>query len=439
MKRIRIIFLTLAVFSIYFGMSKIFTYKALAAESLNDISTHWANKEITTLLKDNIVQGYADGSFKPNKNVSVSEFLKMIVEMADYKLITKGNQWPDWYIETAIENSLIKKEDFADYSKPITRIEASKIIANYIKLDDVTKNNNTFKDLENETKETREIVLKLAKLGVINGYTDNTFKGNNLVTRAEACKIILNSYKAKQELMKTREGKLISQLTNIKDSNASTPNAYEIKNNNNSIPNTYEIKENRLYMYDTGKYANLNSQTLNQEYINDKLIIKALKKLVAEDSYTELKFVPDKYIINSLNLCYRNKFSDIDNGAFIFEIKFYENAYYDVSISKDNSKFMQDAIIKIRTGQMWQKNSELETASSCNEKNLYKLKEVIGAILGDNVKEEFINYIIEKRIEAGKIENSENPKIAEIKKIGKYTINTFCMNDKDIEIYIKKF
>ena len=51
----------------------------------------------------------------------------------------------------------------------------------------------------------------------------------------------------------------------------------------------------------------------------------------------------------------------------------------------------------------------------------------------------FIQYLIDKRIEANKIPESDNPKISEVKKIGKYTINTFCMNDSDLEFYIKKF
>mgnify|MGYP003314644542 CR=1 FL=1 len=57
--------------------------------------------------------------------------------MADYKLVTEGNQWPDWYILTATKNMLIEEGQFENYSLPITRSEASKIIGNYINIEDI--------------------------------------------------------------------------------------------------------------------------------------------------------------------------------------------------------------------------------------------------------------------------------------------------------------
>lgn len=404
----------------------ILTSTTFAAQniSFSDINNHWAKGNILLLAKENVVNGYNDNTFRPNNYITVSEFLKMIVEMADYKLETVGERWPNWYIQTAIKNNLIKNNEFDDYSRNITRYEVAQIVGKYINLNDVLKNKNIFIDLSTEEK---DIVLKLVKLGVVNGYSDNTFKPDNLITRAETCKIIINSYNAKQELQKNRNNELISELTNIYDEK------------NRDISNTYKIKNNRIYIYDDGRYANLNAQTLNQEYIEDKMVIGVLKELVGTDSYTELKYVPDKYIINSLNICYKNKRENISNCDYIFEIKFYENSYYDVSYSLDNSNFMNDACIKIRTGKMWDKQFELESMHSCSEKNLYKLKKAIGEILGENVEDEFIDYIVQKRIEAGSIENSDIPKIAEVKKIGKYTINTFCMNNKDIDIFIQKF
>ena len=330
--------------------------------------------------------------------------------MADYKLATSGERWPDWYIQTAIRNNI--------------RYEVAKIIGNYIDLKDVENAKNIFKDLN---KDEKDIVLKLVKLNVISGYEDKTFRSDNLITRAEACKVIINAYNAKQKLLEKRTCNLSSQVTNL------------YGKDKNDFDNTYEIKNNRIYIYDDGRYAKLEGQTLNQEYINDKKVINVLKKLVGPNSYTELKFVPDKYIINNLNICYGNTKSDVKNGNYIFEIRFYENAYYDVSKSKDNLEFINDACIKIKTGKMWDKNFENDGKLSCNEKNLYKLKEAIGEILDDNIKNKFIEYFIEKRIQASNIPNSDTPKISESIRIGKYVINTFCIDNNDLEFYIQKF
>lgn len=416
-KNIKILFLTGFILLISSG---VFANNLV----LTDIEDHWASEDIKLLINESIVHGYEDGTFKPNNNVSVSEFLKIIIEMADYKLETQGERWPNWYIQTAIKNNLISEKEYEDYSRYITRFEAAKIISQYIKLDDVSKNRNIFKDLSNDEK---DIILKLVKLKVISGYSDNTFRSDNLLTRAEACKIIINAYNEKQELMKTRKGELVSSHTNIKDAD------------NANIDNTYQIKNNRIYIYDLGRYAKLNGQTLNQEYIKDRIVINLLKNLVSEESYVELKFVPDKYIINNLNICYGNTKNEVQNGNYIFEIRFYENSYYNVAVSKDNEEFMSDACIKIKTGKMWNKKFECETDISCSEKNLFKLKQAVGIIIDKEIEDEFIKYFIEKRIEASKIPNSDEPKISEVKKIGEYTINTFCINNNDLEFYIKKF
>lgn len=404
----------------------VFSYTTVLANDdikFTDITNHWAKNEIDLLAKEAVIQGYEDGTFRPNNPVTVSEFLKMVVSMGDYKLETIGNRWPDWYIQTTIKNNLINEDEFENYNVYITRYEAAKILGKYIDLTEVSKARKSFKDLD---RKEEEIILKLVRLNVVDGYTDNTFKSQNSITRAEACKIIINSYKAKQELLKTRNVELSSKVTNIKG------------DAKGEIRNTYEINNDRIYIYDSGRYANLNGQKLNQEYIDDKKVIRILKKLSSDESYTELKFVPDKYIINNLNICYGKSFSEVQNGGYIFEIRFYENAYYDVAASKDNSKFMKNACIKIKTGKMWDKQFEYETDISCNEKNLSKLKDVIGIVLSPNVEEEFIEYFKEKRIEACQKINSEEPKISEVKKIGKYTINTFCMRDNNLEFYIEK-
>jgi len=397
-----------------------------AISNLKDISGNWAENEIKILIEESVVNGYNDNTFRPNNYININEFLKMVVEMADYKLVTEGNQWPDWYILTATKNMLIEEGQFENYSLPITRSEASKIIGNYINIEDINNNKNIFVDLK---ADERDVVLKLVKLKIINGYSDKTFRGNNFITRAEACKLILNAYNAKQELLKTRKSELTNNITNIK-SNVN-------QEGNNDIQNQYEIRNNRIYIYDSGRYANLNGQSLNQEYINDKRVINILKTLVGEESYTELKFIPDKYIINSLNICYGKNLSLITNGEYIFEIKFYENSYYDVAQSKNEKNLISDASVRIKTGKMWDKHFESSNRASSSEKNLYKLQEVIGKFLSEDVKKDVIEYIIAKREEAKRIENQGTPKIAETVKIGKYTISTFCMTDNDLEIYMK--
>jgi len=54
-----------------------------ASVSANFNDVHWShlnNKAITNLYNSNIVRGYSDGTFKPQKNISRAEMLKILVE-----------------------------------------------------------------------------------------------------------------------------------------------------------------------------------------------------------------------------------------------------------------------------------------------------------------------------------------------------------------------
>lgn len=392
-------------------------------EAFSDINNHWAKEDIEFLLKNKVINGYEDATFRPNQTVRLAEFLKILIELSNTSLEIKQNLWPDSYMATAIKNYWIIKNDEDNALKNLTRYKVVEILGNYIGLEDVKKSKNEFVDLD---KDKNEVVLKLVSLEIINGYSDKTFRGEKEVTRAEACKMIKKAYEAKQNLILNREYSLTSELTNIglKDS---------------SITNRYEINNNRIYIYDDGRYASLNGQTLNQEYIDDKMVIEILKVLVDEDSYTELKFVPDKYIINSLNILYGKKVSSVLNGMNSFQIRFYENAYYDVAKSKNENSFMKDAFIKIKLGKMWELPSEMNSELASSEKNLAKLEAVIGVIFGDSYKEKVLEYIVQKRLQAGLLPDSEEPKIVEVKKFGKYTINVWCIQNQELEIFIKKF
>ena len=153
----------------------------------NDLDNHWAKDVIYEMATNGTISGYEDGSFNPNKEISVAEFLKILIVEEDYKLNTTGNRWPNWYINTALDNGLIKINDFDDYSKTLLRKDAVLIISNYVGLDDVQKSKLKFSDL---SKENKDNILKLVNLGIFNGYQDGTFKENDHVTRAKACKII---------------------------------------------------------------------------------------------------------------------------------------------------------------------------------------------------------------------------------------------------------
>ena len=394
--------------------------------AFEDIIGHWAQSEIETMIKDDAIGGYQDGTFKPNKEVTLAEFLKMLIEESGIKISTIGKRWPDWYINTAIDRGYINDNVLMNPDELLNRKDACKILANYINVSDVKVSKKKFDDV---SKENKDIILKLVNLGIINGYEDGTFREKEYVTRAQACKMILQSIDARIQLNKKRKFELNHLNTNIGDS----------VSGDIVVQNRYEILKNRIYITDTGRYGSSSKLTMNQEYVNDSKVINVIKSLVDDDSYTEVLYVPDKYIINSLNICYGQREDYVNNGIYTFQIRFYENGKYDVAKSSDTPTFSNHAFAKIQLDRMWDRKHELDNEYKSSDKNLEKLEEAIGALLDKNVKKDVMKYIKTKIVEANSLPDDEfEAKILESKKIGKYKIDVMCTTGTNLQIFFSE-
>ena len=71
-KTILVFFLSICILSL--------SLSAVFAITFSDLkSTHWAYNDIMNLANDGIINGYKDGTYKPEKNVTRGEFLKLIM------------------------------------------------------------------------------------------------------------------------------------------------------------------------------------------------------------------------------------------------------------------------------------------------------------------------------------------------------------------------
>ena len=69
-----------------------------------------------------------------------------------------------------------------------------------------------FTDLNEKFPAYVEAINDLSKKGIVSGYPDDTFRGSNLVTRAEAIKMIVTAFE-----LKAREGEPIKLFEDVKD------------------------------------------------------------------------------------------------------------------------------------------------------------------------------------------------------------------------------
>ena len=172
-------------------------------QTYTDIDNHWAKPFITDLVEKNIIKGYPDGTFKPNNKIIRGDFFLLVNNMINEKAQqTKNinfNDLGETYYSDAIKNlsDLNIISGYEDNTiKPnnlITREEVSivlnKILEHFNKT--VENNNNVqFNDDKDISSWAYESVKKLSSMGVISGYTDNTIKPKNDITRGEVAKVI---------------------------------------------------------------------------------------------------------------------------------------------------------------------------------------------------------------------------------------------------------
>ncbi len=185
------------------SMISIINLPTAFAINFSDVeSNHWAYNYISTLTDSKVINGYNDGTFRPNGTITNGEFIKLVMAscMPPYIDISEAepnfNHWAAPYVWLAETYGLIDTNDInaETVDLPITRIEMVRLIS---KADIIMKNNP--QQFETETEFMDVAMLQLNDLyllrhavsrGLITGYTDGTFKPDQTMTRAEAATMI---------------------------------------------------------------------------------------------------------------------------------------------------------------------------------------------------------------------------------------------------------
>jgi hypothetical protein len=169
-------------------------------------NNHWAYAYVQELTEKQIISGYEDGTFKPARHVTRSEFATMTVtslkiptrEPTDqtYVDIDPG-RWDYKYVE-AVKPYLPGYSDGRDKyfngGKPALREEMAAALVRAMKLEnedvDISELESIFTDHESISQDLKSYVLIAYKNGIIGGYPDNTFRARQSITRAEAAALI---------------------------------------------------------------------------------------------------------------------------------------------------------------------------------------------------------------------------------------------------------
>lgn len=163
-----------------------------------DIQHHWAKDEIERLYDLNIITGFNDRTFRPEDSISKEQFIKLLVEAMQYEhdddivsfsdVLTQ--RWSSPYMASAEKNGVIVSEEYGSEYTPdgsITREDMAIYTSRALEL--TPTNDDLFKDRYLINKHP-ELVSAAVLHGIIVGFTDQTFRPHDHLTRAQAVIVI---------------------------------------------------------------------------------------------------------------------------------------------------------------------------------------------------------------------------------------------------------
>lgn len=167
-------------------------------------ASHWAYDSVTILRKRNIINGYQDGSFRPENTVTRAEFIKMLVlalnleadatetefsDVADtdwyYEFVTAGAQkgiitgYPDGSFKPDV---IVSREEMAVMLQRAYKLSLKKLEA--------VNDECYFADAEDISSWAVQAVEELSGAGVLSGNENEMFEPARGATRAETAKSI---------------------------------------------------------------------------------------------------------------------------------------------------------------------------------------------------------------------------------------------------------
>ncbi len=202
--------------------------------------SHWAYSCVENLSNNNIIKGYNDGTFGTNNPITRAEFIKILMSKFFNDKIKdtteqcfKDINSPDWYkkyvcsAKTQGITSGYPDNTFHPNS-PITRAEAVSALLKALKVKLQDTKLSSFVDVIIDWQ--IPYIETAKKYNLVKGYTDNTFKPNSDITRAESAVIICNT-----------DGKTFEKDNSNNEQEESVENT---ENTNNEENDTAEDEEN---------------------------------------------------------------------------------------------------------------------------------------------------------------------------------------------------
>ncbi len=196
-----------------------------------DLHGHWAEAAVMQMYLQGVVSGEDSLHFGPNKPVTRADAAVMIVKITGWQTdaedmseqevegfrgrmhdLDQASQSERAYLAMANQLQIMEGDGkFVNPNKPLTRVEAAALLlrAQGYTAADVQAYANaqlTFKDAKSIPAWAVPWVAMAVDKGLLSGYTDNTFRPNQPVTRAEFVQMLANNQLQFRHSVKAKEG-----------------------------------------------------------------------------------------------------------------------------------------------------------------------------------------------------------------------------------------
>jgi hypothetical protein len=150
---------------------------APAPQTFNDMAeTHWAYAAITKALHDGYVDGYNDGTFKPDNELTRAEFVKMLTAALGLQPrdIKNKEAWYIPYLEVATKEQIVTEKNLnhTNWNVPITRQEMAEFCVGAL-----------------HSNVNEDPLQTAVKLGILQG-SENGMEPERSSTRAQSITVI---------------------------------------------------------------------------------------------------------------------------------------------------------------------------------------------------------------------------------------------------------
>ena len=178
-----------------------------AGTGFSDVHTwQWHAEAVAQARTEGILEGYPDGTFRPDRFVTCGEFLRMSIPEAPK---TSAAHWADGYYREGLHRELFTVRDIGETAldRPIARQYMALVYSRLMEESEGIQIARTegsavppapFSDVA-ETSAYEYPIAVVAAAGLLEGYPDGSFRPEGFLTRAEAATAFVRLLKLRDE------------------------------------------------------------------------------------------------------------------------------------------------------------------------------------------------------------------------------------------------